>query len=169
MSTDTIKSPFVAKAHFYDEKKWLGRYQTFWFQSQNLTKKDSPISQHWTSLKSYVEKAVINNTHELIIFDNRTNYVNNGQKSGVNIVCQYVNGQLIKDHSYNLSFLEWTFSPLFCNNLANSFTTSKHKINDEIYLESESIRENNFLMEWDSIVKNYKRSQEQMNLLKQSL
>jgi len=112
MSPIASQSPFVAKAHFLPEKKWLGKYEKFWFQSVKCAPAGSGQMQQFKELKLYIEQAVIHNTSELIVFDNRPQFVSNysePQAQGVNIVARYVNGNLVEDFLHRLSFLDYRF------------------------------------------------------------
>ena len=172
MRTDSTQSPFVAKAHFFNESKWLGRYETFWFQSSNLVKQGANHSQQWQALKNYIDKAVVNKTHELVIFDNRNKFVSNSQNptaKGVNIVCQYVNGQLINDNIAKLSFMDWTFDVKYLNRLSQMFSNDKHNIEGELHIESETLREKIYSEQWRDAFQNYKKVQDLNSLLKVKL
>jgi hypothetical protein len=160
MTPDSTRSPFVAKAHFLTENKWLNRYEKFWFQSEMYAPKGANHEQQFRSLKEYIDKAVINKTHELVIFDNRKTFVSNWsapEKNGVNIVCRYVNGQLIDDNFYRLSFLDWTFDPSFLHKLARSFQVIGGPTELQPAGETELIREKIHFQKWDDAVTRYKQ------------
>ncbi len=159
MRTTAIQSPFVAKAHFSEENKWLNRYETFWFQSKDLIQTGSPHSKHWRAIRSYIEKAVIHKAHELIIFDNRKTFVSNWsppEQKGVNIVCKYINGQLVNDHSAKLSFPDWTFNPSYLTRLSEMFTNETHNIEGELHIEQETIRDKIHFDKWQDAIEKYK-------------
>lgn len=162
MRTDTQQSPFVAKAHFLPDTKWLGKYETFWFQSRNLSKSNANELEQWQTLKRYVDRVIINKTHELIIFDNRIKSVNtarNQSNSPVsNIIFRSVNGEVLNNEYMKLSFAEWTFDTDFLNSLAKTFT----KIGGPNELlpigESEIIREKNYFDTWQNTINQYKQT-----------
>jgi len=126
--THTYSAPFVAKAQFLPGKLWFGKYQRFWFDSHKYSRPDAPDKVQFKDLKSFIDKNLIDPERpmisELTIFDNRQTYVNSESqavnKYGHNIIFEWINGYVNKDHTLDLSFMDNNVSPDFLKSMLAS-------------------------------------------------
>jgi len=151
MTTDTFRSPFVARGLFKPKNLWYGKYPRYDFHSNKITN-DPSESEQWRCLKKMIDDTLSPMCYQLTVFDNRRNDV---QKKG-DIIFMQIDGRPINERYLNLSFLTWTFDPAFGSRIARSFTESIHNIGDQSIIEHERIREETFFEKWRSDIDRYK-------------